>query len=283
MYTLIPKPIIDKNGKHTTVHVRPDASTKRLDDIRTTNTLTLPRDEDIAAAPVNWEKDGKKLVHTTIQLPGLKEPKVFKVAPDGYSGCFCHRCAAYFETDVTSDIQQCATCGKTCYGGLLESAIRYSDLPFTDTENVRDATWFHITLSPEWDTDITEGDPGDFPLVHLGSMDAATARMNDLMNDDSLFGRKKNAEFYCYEIIINDDAAISPYIVSDMNDEAPESINSVKNESLYDTLGITEYEEMYDEYELEGITRYVNEVEARGSISLIAHPDSFTVVNRIKL
>ena len=206
-----------------------------------------------------------------------EEPEYIQVAPNGYSGRSCWGCNSFFTDEEENDEAPfsdspnlvCRICGETSYG-VNQSNIRESAIPFLDTENVYEETWVHITTNPNWNEAINALEHDDQPLVHIGTLASALSRMTDLIReqytkaDDS--GNIEVPQFYLYRININEDARISSNIVGDDNDLAPTSIASSK-----------EIHVVSDGYELGGITRYINDYEVPGSISLVAHPSALIV------
>ena len=284
---LIKKSIVDKNGKHTTVRVRVDAPAASVR-FPVIPTPAFPDPKSIQAEAPNFPIDGKRVVPTTISLPRsdgrLRE---WRVAPLYYSGADCPICGSYFPVDdevPNAGSMTCRSCGQESAAGYMMSGIRYSELYLLDDEEVRNTDWYHITASPRWEHDILDYDFDDMPLVHLGSMDAAVARMNDLNYENGTPGRDDfyaNIKFYCYKVRLGDDTPLSPYLAEDENELAPESIAQARGimDASYSPLTNS----FFDSYEMTGATRYVNAVEGRGSISLIAHAKSFSILERIEL
>lgn len=120
-------------------------------------------------------------------------------------------------------------------------------LAYFDEETVRTTTWYHATDREDWFDSITQAQ-GKVPLVHLGdeaaAMDRATQRAARL-----------GGNWKVYEITLAEDADIHPEVNGDDNGYAPYMAGD---------------EDMVDNYST--VTRYVNEFENPGSISLLVNP-----------
>jgi hypothetical protein len=286
---LVRKPIIDKNGKSTTVLVRPDQETDtRIPGMPTPPSSSQPfvpvipnPGEPYATRDgLRWNKEKLVTPQVTTENGG-----VWDVAPPGFSGARCSDCGSFFTDDQIKDSWiMCQICLRQNRGGRIDSAIRYSDVHLLSTEATRDNEWYHITLKPDWDEAIRTDKTSEQPYVHVGSYAAAQHRMQGLIRDaEGVLGdteRQKEAEslaFYCYKVKLTDDASIPPHIIMDADFDAPTSAAQIREGSL------EEDGENYDQYDIFGATRYVNEYESHGSISLIAHPVSIEVTERIEL
>jgi hypothetical protein len=304
---LTPQVITDKNGKTTTVYVsadKPSNSTSR----RSTSLTTPPKmsqhyePEVVIKNPAtqahanqivnpetgSLEWDGVYLDHENYTSGAF----TFDLAPPGYSGAFCQHCGSFFTDDEVDAAvgyrAHCSVCGDTTMTMRVESAVRDTDLKFFDKNVVRETKWYHLTTRPDWSNDIHEySADGEKPLVHIGSLEAAEKRMKDLI----VSSKKKPvherlprqelspADFYCYEIVIKPAAAIADDVINDDDDLAPTTANEVvRNQSLWSRDG----GHTTDDYEVFGVTRYVNEFESQGSVSLLAHPVSFDVTKRFQ-
>ena len=274
---LIAKPIIDKNGKATTVHVLPGSkSASRTEKVQVrraekTHDLVIP-----ASPPATadwWNR--KPLEHVEITTPtgGL-----FVLAPEGYSGAYCDECGSFFTDARVDTTAQCGVCFRTMRGGKMPSGVRYAEAVLFDDDVARDTDWYHVTMSKDWDNDIRKESASHQPYVHVGSIEAAMHRMKNIVQESrSKRIQKISPEFYCYRVKLTPEAALSPHILPDFDNGAPVSPYETRETMRSNP---EDYEEFYGSYELYGATRYVNEFESHGSISLLAHPSSFEVLER---
>ena len=288
---LIRKPIVDKNGKNTTVLVRPDQGSNDRASAAPVPQSSGPFIPVIPPSPEPFApKDPNSKMLSSWNGEKLQPVKIvtetggqWELAPEGFSGAKCFTCGSFFTDEQVSSGSyiKCLRCLKETRGGRIESGIRYSDVHLLSQEATRENDWYHITLSANWDTDITTASPMNQPYVHVGSLAAAETRMKDLVDSHKSSERfskhlapSDDLVFYCYRIKMVEDADLSPNIITDADFDAPESVAQIRAESL------KEDGESYAQYELFGATRYVNEYESHGSISLITHPTAIEVVER---
>jgi len=275
---LVATQIVDKNGKLTTVHVNPDkggavvferpafSAPPSQSSVSGSADIKLPK-PPLRGTRADFED---KLQHTNFQFPGWDEG--WSLAPEGFSGAYCHKCKSFYTDEeingATAEQQlACSTCGFKQEQGVLPSGIRASSLRHLNKSAVRADTWYHITVKSDWYEDINEDeDPNQQPFVHIGTKEAALARMKALISETTDAGLPV-PQFYCYELKIAERAPISDYLLPDDNDLAPSSPSEMN--AVYTTDG----------YEAYGITRYVNEVESHGSISLNCHPTALEVTD----
>lgn len=288
---LIPKSIIDKNGKQTTVHVLPNGSsrsrTERVQVSRAEKTHQLvipPSPQALANADPNsiyaikrWDK--KPLQHTFVySATGGR----FVLAPEGYSGAYCDECGSFFKDDEINDVSvRCNICLRHSRGGRIITGVRYSDVPLFDDDTARDTDWYHITTRDTWGDDIRSESSPHQPFIHVGSLEAAQRRMRDLIAQHHVNGETTPIpKFYGYRVQISADAPLSPHVLPDFDNAAPSSAHqALKRMKQYPD----DYEEFYGSYELYGATRYVNEYESHGSISLIVNPEAIEVLERFEM
>lgn len=263
---LQPTSIVDKNGKHTTVHKKVAVVPDRASDIAVTSLATASQDD---FENTQSHRVGKWLV-----------------APEGMAGAICQYCGEFatrsFVKTVTFKARRCENCDEYCDLFSLEPAIRAEDAELADTQKVYERDWYHYTTSKNWYEDVTrvneEKGAGGI-LVHLGSVDAALER------SEAFTQTKKPPVIYGYKIRVKAGAPISDTINDDHNDNAPISPRECKDD-FWNSIGYDDNDEEImaapedtQRYEPYGATRYVNNFEAIGSVSLLANPLALELVD----
>lgn len=180
----------------------------------------------------------------------------FALQPDDpdASTTYCTHCSkvisktnSYF-TDKKSG--KCDSCGRSLGGMFSTGAVLSRDsLKYFDDATVRATTWFHTTQNPDWEASLEKADRS---FIHLGTEKAAEDRCETLYRDP-------DSPTYLYELEIDQSATIhgGVYYEDPYQDNTP-SLKSDPSE--------------YGKVDFGGITRYVNEMEDTGSISLLANP-----------
>jgi len=262
---LVPKSVIDKNGKRTTVYVKSETQPRYRPVSISSKASSTPAIPEPAARSHVLPGERK--------LPGVKVDVgdySHEIAPAGFSGAKCWKCGSFFsleEMDRYFDkMLHCQWCGNEQIYGVAQVGIRDDCLKFINPDEVRSATWYHITTRANWDEDILEEDVYIQPFVHLGTLAAARERMKFLVTDLEKSGLPIPT-FYCFEVEIFPDTEISDDLVPDDNEVAPQCAKD-----LDEPFALNGYARF-------GVTRYVNEYESHGSISLTAHPCAFRVVD----
>ena len=169
----------------------------------------------------------------------------------------CPTCDTRLEKRISNfKIYSCPGCGKEHHGYDLAHAVLPEFAPLTDEKIARALTYYHWTIRENW----TEELPNDV-IAHLGCTQAAYERMRD---ERRTYGTpSESPEGYVYTVTINEDTPFYPSLSRDEEDPDSEAYGS--------------YAEISDGY----VDRYVNVIEAPGSISLCADKTMFTVVNRV--
>lgn len=254
--------VIDKNGKHTSVWKNPNpAMITRLPP----GAPSFPVNED------NHEKIFYEEIRKKCEML-FHEGTPWSIAPEGKSGAYCFQCQYHFDKELINSGAQaweCPGCGSGTLEGLTGVSILPEALEFLDDEAVLNTTWFHTTIREDWDERLKGHQGEDTPLTHLGTLEAATVRMEDLKRERESEGLAP-AQFYLYEVALLPTMSISESLADDDNDSAPESVKDWRRDR-------------FEKYDLFGCTRYVNMYESVGSISLLANPHHFEVVNKTAL
>lgn len=185
----------------------------------------------------------------------------FALQPDDpdASTTYCTHCSkiisksnSYF-TDKSG--ARCNNCGRSI-GGMFSTGAVLSrgSLKYFDDATVRATTWFHTTQNPNWEASLSKADRS---FIHLGTEKAAEDRCETLYNDP-------DSPTYLYELEI---------------DQAAQIHSGVYYEDPYqdDTPSLTSNPDRYAKIDFSGVTRYVNEMEDTGSISLLVNPQVLKV------
>lgn len=180
----------------------------------------------------------------------------FALQPDDpdASTIYCTSCTkviskhnSYFTNKKNS---RCDNCGHSLAGIFTTGAVLSREsLTFFDDDTVRAAPWFHTTQNPDWEASLSQTDRN---FIHLGTEQAAEDRCKTLYNDP-------DSPTYLFELEIDPSANVHSgvYYEDPYQDETP---------------SLTSKPEDYSKIDFNGLTRYVNEMEDAGSISLLANP-----------
>jgi predicted RNA-binding Zn-ribbon protein involved in translation (DUF1610 family) len=245
---LIPKQIVDKNGKLTTVHVSDAIKTKETRHKNGTVSISvIPREETIGG----WE-----------------------IAPEGHTGYGCPFCGTFYteeQRDAHQDSRsgECIECGNKFESGDALIGVTQEALPFFDDQNVRDSDWYHATVIDDWHGEVIRGigdgsDEGESAMVHLGTLQAALDRMkfvNDFQNSGQVL------HWRVHKIRLEPNIPIHSVVIDDDHAE-PKTVYQADDR---------------DDYDGDGATRYVNRYESEGTISLTVNPNALDVIETFVL
>jgi len=194
-----------------------------------------------------------------------------QIAPDGLQGVYCRKCSKYFQTEFVEKLlksssssknkPRCPTCNSIT---LMEDAgvdIRFKDSHLLQEENVRKASWFHVTTNDNW-LETMSNLEGATPMLHIGSKEAAMDRLRDLkkwQNDGSTW--------YLYELKVKPEAPVNEGLFDDEDEDCPSSVAEARK----------------TDYDGNGVNRYLNTFEAPGTISLVANPHTLREVKCVSI
>lgn len=185
----------------------------------------------------------------------------FALQPDDpyASTTYCTHCSkviskknSYF---IDKKSGKCDSCGHFLGGMFSTGAVLSREsLKFFDSDTVRETTWFHTTQNPDWESSLSKDDRS---FIHLGTEKAAEDRCETLYRDP-------DSPTYLYELEIDATATVHDgvYYEDPYQDNTPSLISDPAK---------------YEKIDFDGITRYVNEMEDTGSISLLANPKMLRV------
>ena len=152
---------------------------------------------------------------------------------------------------------KCDECGSKLSGVFdTGTLIARESLKFFNDDVIRESKWYHTTQNPNWEQSINDDSRG---FLHIGTEQAANDRCKTLLNNDE-------EPTYLYEIEIMEDTEIH----DKTHYEDPYYDNTPSNESD---------PEDYKKINFNGATRYVNEMEDPGSISLLINPKKIRIKN----
>lgn len=151
---------------------------------------------------------------------------------------------------------KCPNCKRECFDSLVGTTLLESSEKFFHEEAVREAVWYHYTENDEWESYLDPKNP-ESKLMHFGTKQAAMER--------KLHTGKGGGKLY--EIRLKPEAKIAPKVLEDdpFNDDGAPLLSTPQK----DSRGLL----------MSGVTRYVNFYEEPGSMSLMANPKTFDVVN----
>lgn len=153
------------------------------------------------------------------------------------------------------DLITCQICSKKYHVETAEMRVLAKSHPFMSAEIVRNATWYHATVIPNWHEAVSEASV----YVHAGSREAALERAT---HEFFPLGKKvTDRTIYLWELSINSDAVITDDVLNDDN-KWPSKVSDCSREHLGGD-----------------VQRYLNRWESPGSISLLANPKAFNPVS----
>lgn len=207
----------------------------------------------------------------------------WRVAPEGYSGRYCRTCNSLQRiTRATGlDAFPCEVCHKKFYNSDGTSRVVRSDnLRFFDPEEVRQHEWLHVTSHQKWGSNILRGsDMTKQPFVHLGVIDAAIDRKAHISEE-----RMRVPKFYLFTVRLKADVEVAPSILIDADNHFPTTPEQADEKASWEKpdawRGRVASQFSYNDFSRHGVTRYVNQFESPGTVSLLAHASAFEVVDR---
>lgn len=161
---------------------------------------------------------------------------------------------------IPCDEEECWECGRklSIYGVVVD--VRPDSEHLLDIANVKAAVWYHATNRENWMDGLMNygklhGSRTGYPLVHVGTLDAATSILSDKYagSDDWI---------YLYKVKLSPTAVLDPELYEDENmwPRRTKDINVASN-----------------------AFRYVNRYEATGSISILMDPRQLIVESMDRL
>lgn len=179
-------------------------------------------------------------------------------APDA-STLYCTHCSKIISKNnphfADKKTGTCDSCGHFLGGMFSTGAVLSRDsLKYFDDDTVRSTTWFHTTQNPDWEASLSKADRS---FIHLGTEKAAEDRCETLYRDP-------DSPTYIYELEIDETTPIHSHVC-------------YEDPYQDDTPSLESNPASYTKIDFGGVTRYVNEMEDTGSISLLANPQVLKV------
>lgn len=216
------------------------------------------RDGELFSTETN---DRTAFLHKRTYMLGTDD--AWEISPEGSSGANC-KCGAYLSRSQTEELCYQSTTCRVCQkrinniSELAAPSISHDSQRFLDDEEVRNASWFHITTDPEWASNVSE--KVELPVVHVGTENAAQDRLT-MIQDDLRYGDK----VYMYEVKVKPEIDIIPEVTGDGDQFQAKTASAREN------------------HQRGRISRYVNSWEDAGSISLLIEGNMFSVVSRTEI
>lgn len=242
---LIPRPIVDKNGKHTITYVKPGLNTAEYGFNGNMQTFIEEREPVVDG----WD-----------------------IAGEGETGYGCPFCGVFYTVEQRNwqqhdNYQPCYECGETFDSETANIGVTQESLKFFDDDVVRETEWYHATIKGNWLDGAKRGknpkpeqeDERYSVLVHLGSLEAAMDRI--FFVNEEVGGKDSTLEWTIHKVKLNPDIPIHAAVIDDDSFEPENIYQASKN----------------PDYNSEGVTRYVNRFEHEGAISLAVNPNRITV------
>lgn len=221
MSHLVPKTVIDKNGKRTTVYVNTERKyeTHRYEGVLYT--------ESVQHEPTvgGWE-----------------------IASEGRSGFACPICRyEYSEAEenyrVTNVGWDCIECGEEFEGEMALVSVRADAVKFFDDDVVRETEWYHATTRENWHESIARG--GDNSrLAHLGTKEAALQRIWYASSRDKSIQAKK---WRIYRVTLKPDVPIHANVMGDDLFGEPSTVAEARQDKDYEADGVTRYVNTFEQ------------------------------------
>lgn len=147
------------------------------------------------------------------------------------------------------DERECHGCGIELYHHTVIVDILPTSERFLNAANVKNAIWYHATDRKNWMADLLDDGHGTYPLVHVGTKEAAITILSDqyIKRDDWI---------YFYTVKLAPTAVVAAPLFED------ENMWPIRTHELNGTPNTF---------------RYVNRYEATGSISLLVDPRELIV------
>jgi hypothetical protein len=228
-------------------------------------------------------------LHLRTDTKAVETDVPMRVAPAGYTGAACMGCYTYLPEGYAQAFNKP---GEGTYGNpdpvpcpnpectwVLDPEeyvvdVAASDAKYwTDDIAVRRDHWFHVSTRENWlEGATTGGRDGEAILVHVGSKASALDRLRDLMRQDASSYRSDRPAktYYLYEVEVDASAPINPHVVEDQIDGWPATEKPPRT-AAHGPNYVELNAQFQQAYQLDGITRYLNQIEAPGTISLMAN------------
>lgn len=149
-----------------------------------------------------------------------------------------------------------------------------------DPDNLHKMEWWHITTRENWEQETTSNPDH---LIHAGTFAAALMRAKTLTNMADK--NNKPAQFYLHRLHLKPDTPVAARVFEDLIDEWPTTRNEIRT-NPNTKRRVPEHIEtpvLNHMFEADGVTRYINDSEDPGSMSILGSTDRFIVSKPIKI
>lgn len=170
----------------------------------------------------------------------------------------CKYCGKVLTVEEMVQLVSCAvecSCREILYSEDCIVKLRKDCERFQKTEEILKADWWHATESDDWFNEVSKADEGEGTFVHLGTWHGAIDRGISITAEN---GRVQRG-VWVHRIALEENSNVDPEIVSD------EEIHRIM-------------EKTYSGSDPNYVQPYLNIWEAPGSVSLLAHPRKFKVI-----
>jgi hypothetical protein len=244
--SLIPRQIVDKNGKMTTVHINPDKNN--------------PISERSFPAPIIAMREEVR----------VGEDTKWQVAPEGKTAYGCYHCGTFYTAEERIEHEKpenhgdCFVCGEYFMNTDAEVAVLPSSIQYFDKDTVRSSLWYHATATSDWHNNVNTGEDETTAIVHLGTLESAIARAK-WINEFEEPGEEH--EWTIHVVSLEPNIPIADEVIAD-DDFEPLNVAKARTNPRY---------------EADGATRYVNRYEETGSISLAINAEKIKVIGALSI
>ncbi len=213
--------------------------------------------------PYTYEPVTLKSFKNTTTVLSVQEP--------GVTGKRCRKCGESFSIKFLKKVDQLkpgqsvsCKCGHVLTWDNAVEAPYVVDINRKDyglvvnADEVLSRPWFHSTSNPNWWKDVNAPENKGL-FVHTGSRDAAEDRLSHVLE----WSNDPNEEMYIFELEIRPGTKVQDDVMWDEN-RWPDTVKDNKSSTVTPIAP-------------QGVTRYVNQWENPGEVSLIASPGNYVV------
>jgi hypothetical protein len=221
--------------------------------------------------PEKWSEDELEFWQNVKDKLGLLiyQGNPYVLGDSSKSVYYCLDCNTQFpksdEYTTPGWKKRCEGCRELSEDGIVGHTLKPGEERFFEKEAVLESEWYHYTAQGDhWESFLAPGNP-KAKMIHLGSEDAALHRRS------STRGAIRGTEaLRVYKVRLKQDAVVADNILQDdpFNDRtAPLVADGGIQKGIL----------------MSGVTRYVNDYEDPGSMSLMVNPELIEIVDLTEL